>query len=167
MSERIFFPLLLPRARSMERVESSRYSRLFVRIGDRCKIIMSTAALDATPRELLSKCNINLISIKYSRRYAFAGYNLPSNYQFPTGARIKSPPRNKRREIHSLLYPQYIISPRCLRYICILYYICNSFFITHSLPPDFVSRITPRCRAIEQTSLSIFSNIALVFRIEL
>lgn len=32
--------------------------------------------------ELLSKCNINLISIKYSRRYAFAGYNLPSNYQF-------------------------------------------------------------------------------------
>lgn len=53
------------------------------------KIIMSGAP---TRRwELLSKCNINLISIKYSRRYAFAGYNLPSNYQFALRCALSSP----------------------------------------------------------------------------
>lgn len=52
--------------------------------------IITGQALPPTSGELLSKCNINLISIKYSRRYAFTGYNLPSNYQFVYGASVPS-----------------------------------------------------------------------------
>ena len=71
------------RERERERITSSRYSRLSVRIGDRCKIIMSAAApMRRRGNCYRNVCNINLISIKYSRRYAFAEYNLPSNYQF-------------------------------------------------------------------------------------